>query len=335
MRRWLLVSVAWLALAATLPAQTEGVETALELAADGKIGEALRRVDAVLAQTPADPAARFAKAYLLTRADRSDEAEPLLLELTRTHPEFPEPFNNLAVLYAERGDFERAVEILKQALGTHSSYRTAYENLTKVYGKLASRAYDRALGQESRDPGPGPALTLLGALDSPAGEVRAEAGRVVVQAPLERRVAPSEPLAAPPPVAPEEVSAPSAPIVERAPATTDFDAGEVASLVQRWAAAWSEQRVDDYLGFYGSDYAPSGMSRREWESQRRVRIARPDFIDVEVESIAVRPAGSGRVQVRFFQSYRSDSYQDRVVKVLDLEREDGGWKIVQETASDI
>ncbi len=312
---WMMVM---LLVAGTLSAQSSELAQARQIAAQGRLAEALRLVDRELERDADSAQARFVKGLILARAGRDAEAESLFLELTRSHPEYPEPFNNLAVLYAERGDYERAAEILKLALSTHSSYRTAYENLTKVYGKLASRAYDRALGQESPAPVPGPRLSLLRDLDSAGDGTPAETNRIVVQEPVADRIAPKEPMAA-----------------ESSPRAEEIDAAAIATLVRAWAAAWSKQRADDYLAFYSDDYSPSGMKRSEWVSQRKRRITGPQFIEVGVESIAVRPAGDDRVQVRFLQSYRSDSYQDAVTKVLDLVRMGKDWKIARETSSDL
>ena len=80
------------------------------------------------------------------------EAKTIFLELTQRQPHLPEPYNNLAAMYAAAGEYEQAIEVLKLALRTHPSHATAFENLTKVYGKLASEAYDRALGRGAFPP---------------------------------------------------------------------------------------------------------------------------------------------------------------------------------------
>jgi tetratricopeptide (TPR) repeat protein len=65
--------------------------------------------------------------------------------LTQDFPELPEPYNNLATLFAANGDHERARIALEQALRGNPSYAIAHENLGDVYGMLASRAYASAL----------------------------------------------------------------------------------------------------------------------------------------------------------------------------------------------
>jgi len=57
----------------------------------------------------------------------------------------PEPYNNLAVLYAAEGQERKAAEALEQAIRTNPSYTTAHENLGDLYARMASEAYAKAL----------------------------------------------------------------------------------------------------------------------------------------------------------------------------------------------
>ena len=102
--------------------------------------------------------------------------------------------------------------------------------------------------------------------------------------------------------------------------------------IDEWARAWSEQRVDDYLAAYSSRYEPpGGLDPQEWERQRRTRVRAPDWIDVTLAFVELEASGGDRSRVRFVQIYASDSYRDVVRKVVDLERDNGAWKILRET----
>jgi Flp pilus assembly protein TadD len=81
---------------------------------------------------------------ILTEQGRSHEAFDVFFVLTQDHPEFAEPYNNLAVIYAARGEYERARELLESAIRVNPEYATAYENLGDVYARLASQAYEKA-----------------------------------------------------------------------------------------------------------------------------------------------------------------------------------------------
>ena len=131
----------------------------------------------------------------------------------------------------------------------------------------------------------------------------------------------------------EPAAAETMPAAETVPLPETVPAArrQLVDVARAWARAWSDQRVDDYLGFYAAGFRPAdGTSRGEWAAQRRVRILKPRHIEVALGSIVTEPMGSERAVVTFDQAYRSDSYRDRVRKTLELVRHDGGWKILAE-----
>ena len=131
----------------------------------GQYADALTKTDAVLAKHPRDAQLRFTKGLILAEQNRSAEAIAVFSKLTEDFPDLPEPYNNLAVLYAADGQYDKARAALDMAMRTNPTYATALENLGDVYAKLASQAYDKAL---QIDPGanvPQPKLTLLRSLN--------------------------------------------------------------------------------------------------------------------------------------------------------------------------
>ena len=101
--------------------------------------------------------------------------------------------------------------------------------------------------------------------------------------------------------------------------------------VHAWALAWSTKDVDAYLDFYARDFSPSrGLSGPQWRRQRRDRITKPRFINVEVRNLQVISSGSGTAQTRFVQEYRSESLKNSVSKILVWRRYGGEWKISAE-----
>ena len=111
----------------------------------GPLQPAMEQVDAYLKAQPREPQGRFLKGLLLTEQKKVNEAIQVFTGLTEDFPELPEPYNNLAVLYASLGNYDKAKSALELAIHTHPSYATAHENLGDIYAQLASRAYDRAL----------------------------------------------------------------------------------------------------------------------------------------------------------------------------------------------
>ena len=107
---------------------------------------------------------------------------------------------------------------------------------------------------------------------------------------------------------------------------------EILNLAQAWAKAWSDQRVDDYLGFYAADFRPPRkMDRSAWEDLRRSRITKPRYIEITLDAVELALLSGGRARVSFEQTYRSDSYRDTVRKSFELVRGDGDWKILVES----
>src|SRR3569832_1379751 len=127
----------------------------------GKPAEAITRADRFLAQSPMDAQMRFTKGLAQTEAGRSGDAIATFSRLTEDFPGMPEPYNNLAVLYAQQGQFDKARTALEAALKTNPSYATAYENLGDVYAKLASQAYSSALQLDTANNTAKPKLALI------------------------------------------------------------------------------------------------------------------------------------------------------------------------------
>ncbi len=106
---------------------------------------------------------------------------------------------------------------------------------------------------------------------------------------------------------------------------------DIELTLQAWALAWSEQRVDHYLGFYSDRFQPTeDRDLEEWVAWRRVRVSSPSKIEVSLDSLAVKSEASETVQAEFVQTYASNSYRDTVRKRLELVYENGAWRIIDE-----
>jgi tetratricopeptide (TPR) repeat protein len=105
---------------------------------------ALAELNARIAQNPRDAQAKFKRATVLARMNRTDEAIAAFTELTEAYPELPEPYNNLAALYAKEGRYSEARAALETATKASPGYGLAYENLGDLYLRMADQAYRRA-----------------------------------------------------------------------------------------------------------------------------------------------------------------------------------------------
>lgn len=321
------IAGALLGFAAFVPVAMASVaqEDAQELLNAGKAAEALARIDGHLAKHPEDAEARFTRGLALIKLQRNKDAIRTFADLTRDYPQLPEPYNNLAVLYAAEGEYEKARDALKAAVTRHPGYAAAHENLGDIYTALAAAAYNKVLALDSNNQGTRRKLAALRQIDT--GIAAAPAAPAAVAAPV-TPVAPAAPAAAKPDaVAKLDVSEPPAP--RSAESASRHEAA--LAQVQAWAKAWAAKDFETYFGVYAPEFEPEGgVSRESWEAQRRERITKPRKIGVTVVDPQVTDIQDGGIRVSFRQKYESDSFSDSTNKVLELAPMDGGWKIVRE-----
>jgi tetratricopeptide (TPR) repeat protein len=320
-------------LCSAFSARADDLQDASRLLKAGQPQQALERVNKVLAAKPRDAQARFLKGVILTEQGNTKEAIDIFTQLTKDYPDLPEPYNNLAVIYAGQGQYDKARAALEQSIRTHPSYAIAYENLGDVYAKLASQAYDKALQLDSANTGAQNKLSLVREIGrSPSTTVVASAPKEPAKPPVVvAQKAPEKPA----PAAEKPAPAVEKPTPEKpAPAKPAADASaEVLKAVNAWAQAWSNRDVDGYLFHYAKDFqTPGGEPRADWEKQRRARIGGAKTISVGVASPKVTMSGANQASVTFRQSYRSDTFKGTSNKTLVMVRNGGRWQIQQENS---
>ena len=325
----------------------------------GKASEALAKADQRLAANPRDPQLRFLRGVAQTDSGKQAEAIATFTKLTEEYPELPEPYNNLAVLYANQNQLDKARTALEMAIRTNPSYATAQENLGDIYAKLASQAYNKALQLDANNANSvKPKLALIRELFS--NEPGSKAGRPAAAAPAPAVVATQRPAAAPAPTpAPAPAAAAPAPAIPApAPAPTpapaaapapaastaaapapapaaaaaaDASTQAVTAAVQAWAAAWAAKDMKAYLGAYDKSFDPPGrQGRAAWEKEREARIVGKSKISVKLSDINVSVQGD-KATARFRQAYSADSLNVSSRKTLDLVHNNGRWTIVRES----
>ena len=344
----LLRLLALTALVGTGAAQAQANDYAeiTQLLKAGKAAEALTKADQRLSATPRDPQLRFLKGVAQADSGKPADAVATFTKLTEDYPELPEPYNNLAVLYANQNQLDKARTALEMAIRTNPSYATAHENLGDIYAKLASQAYNKALQLDAANAtSVKPKLALIRELFS--ADI-AKGAKPAAAAPAPAVVATQRPAPAPAPAAaPAPTPAPAAtaaapaataaaPAATPAPAPAAApdaakqeaakDAKEVTAAVQAWAA----KDMKAYLAAYGKDFDPPGrMTRAAWEKERESRIVGKSKITVQVSDLNVSVNGN-KATARFRQAYSADSLNVSSRKTLDLVESNGRWLIVRE-----
>lgn len=146
-----------------------------QLIRTGRAAQAIAKADQYLAANPRDPQMRFLKGVAQTDAGRTADAIATFTALNQEYPELPEPYNNLAVIYASQSQFDKALAALQTAVRANPDYAVAYENLGDVYAKLAAQSYAKAQRLDPRNAGLAPKLTLIRQLFTTPDKSRAEA----------------------------------------------------------------------------------------------------------------------------------------------------------------
>ena len=325
-------------------AYADGLQDASKLLRQGQTKQALEQVDGYLSGNPRDASGRFLRGVILTEMNRSGEAIAVFSRLTEDYPDLPEPYNNLAVIYAQQKQYDKAKTALEAAIRTHPSYATAHENLGDIYARMASQAYDKALQLDSSNKTAQTKLSMIRDLITVSARGAPVTPPTVVAAvkPASQTTptTPTKPTTQPVVVA--AVEAPTKPIT--APATAakpvtppaqavaaDSTSDDVAKILAAWAEAWSRKDAKAYLAHYASDFkTPGGESRTAWAAERTKRVTKPGKINVAIEGARVVSEGADRVVVKFRQHYKSASLSSSSNKTLLMTKQNGQWKILQE-----
>ncbi|MBV2192462.1 MAG: tetratricopeptide repeat protein [Azonexus sp.] len=359
-----------LAIGFAAPAFADNLPDVQRLIKQGQYPQAMDKVDAYLSSRPKDAQGRFLKGLIYTEMNKPAEAIAVFTKLSEDYPELPEPYNNLAVLYAQQKQYDKARTALEMAIRTHPSYAIAYENLGDVYAKLASQAYDKALQLDNSNSATQNKLALIRDLITTSGKgnvkpqpaTPAAAATPAAQpapAPVAAKPAPAPAAAtatvvaatqgaaavaaqpakaAPAPVsAPAATPAPAPAPVAAAPAPSKPAASaasdDVAKAINAWADAWSRKDMRAYLGAYASDFdTPKGMSRKAWEQEREQRIAgKGGKISVSVDNPQITINGD-KATAKFRQHYKATGLSSSTSKTLILVRSGSKWLIKEENA---
>lgn len=184
----------------------------------GKAADALAKADQRLASAPKDPQLRFLRGVAQADSGKPNDAIATFTQLTQEYPELPEPYNNLAVLYAGQNQLDKARTALEMAIRTNPSYATAHENMGDIYAKLAAQAYNKALQLDATNSAAlNPKLALIRELFAPGRTPGVPTRTATAPAAAAATRAPAAPAAASaPPATPPAVTA--APVVAAAPA---------------------------------------------------------------------------------------------------------------------
>lgn len=348
------------------PAAVDEVQQLME---KGQLSAAAQRVQAQLKKDSSDVQLRFLQAVIAAEQKKYDQAIRLFTALTQDHPTLPEPYNNLAVIYAIQGEDRKAAQVLEQAIRTNPSYATAHQNLGDVYARIANEAYAKALQLDNAQKAEKPKLTLISRIATPAATASTlpapTAAAVTIAAattpvpapapepaptpapaaPITTTPAPAEPAAtAAPPAAPApEPKTAATPAKAAADSAAERNATKAQEAAQQerqtvkavekavaaWASAWEQQNMNAYYAAYSNRFDPQGMSLSAWKAERKKRIVGKPAISVKISDLKITVNGD-RASASFRQQYSSGGYRASTNKTLRMQNEGGKWRITRE-----
>jgi tetratricopeptide (TPR) repeat protein len=290
-----------------------------QMAEKGQKAAALERINTYLKANPKDAQGMFTKGIIQAESGLSKEAIKTFTDLTQQYPNLPEPYNNLAVLHAEAGQYNLAKKALQTAIKTHPSYATAHENLGDIYARMASEAYDKALTLDNGNTRAQSKLSLIKDLFGTGSKTTIAAKTKPIR-PADKKTAALKP--APVEATPTPVD------------TTANDESDIADAVSNWANVWSSQDLEGYYASYAETFKPArGRSYASWKKLRKDRVTRPSKINLELNDQEISVIDDSNAKVRFKQYYKADGGPIRTFKTLVLKKIDGAWLINQEIAS--
>lgn len=307
---------------------------------------------------------------ILSEQGKSADAITVFQKLTEDYPDLPEPYNNLAVLHASAGNYDKARMALERAIRTNPTYATAHENLGDVYAKMASQSYDKAMQLlDSNQPAapksklamvrsltptttaplapppaapvmvaaaPGPAPVVTAAKPAPVAPAPAPVPAPAVQLakaepkPAAKPEPKAEPKPEPKPITKPEVKPIPKPEPKPEPKSIESDAPAVSKAVESWAKAWSAQDMKGYLNAYGSNFQTPKGQNRK--AWEADRTARIEGKGhIKVSIESPQITVTGNTAtVKFRQKYVSDRLSTSSRKTLVLEKQGKNWLIKQE-----
>ena len=264
---------------------------------------------------------------------------------------------------AEARNLDGARQVLEKYLENHAEVGPVWQRLRQIYVALARETLARSLDlpevpapngipQRAAENGPRnasaptPALVTVRVVEPsppalqplpsppPATPSALQGGAAGRGDPPRLAQAPepaTPPVAAAPREAPPPAARPNPDSARQGASVASTALAEVENATRAWARAWSARELGQYLGFYAADFVGSGArNRSDWVDGRRLALERAQDLSIKIERLTLRPISATRVEVRFWQVYRSANLSVDTWKTLVWERDGGRWAIVSE-----
>jgi tetratricopeptide (TPR) repeat protein len=266
--------------------------------------EAKKIVEQLLDSDKENPQLLFINGVLLSELGEIDEAINVFVSLTKSHPALPEPYNNLAVLYAQNGNFDLAKTALEKSIKTHPSYATAHINLGDLYTRMASESYNQALQIDKSNKNAKTKLSLIKKLFN--------------FQPINKNIVLTED---------SEQKSQSFNEIKNIEKIINE---KIFVMIDNWKNAWMSQNFDQYIEYYSDNFKNNkGMDLEKWKQFRKPRVINKPSINLKLENIEISK-NNNLYSVSFTQIYQSGDIDSTTKKTLLIELIDDQLKIVNE-----
>jgi Flp pilus assembly protein TadD len=121
-----------------------------QLTKEKKWDEALKAIAVETKKNPRNVQLLFIQSRIYIERGQLENARLALMAFIDKYPDIPEPYNNLAVLYASAGKLDVARENLELCLKLSPKYAIALQNLGDIYTLTAASYYEKAYQQDRR-----------------------------------------------------------------------------------------------------------------------------------------------------------------------------------------
>ncbi|MDA0670784.1 MAG: tetratricopeptide repeat protein [Proteobacteria bacterium] len=284
-----------------------------KLIEDKSYEQAQIEINTMLKSDSDNPQLLFINGVLLSENNKVNEAIKVFDSLTKSHPYLPEPYNNLAVLYAQQGDFQKAKHALEQSIKTHPSYATAHINLGDLYTRMASESYNQALQIDGSNKSAKTKLSLIKKLFN-FQPIRKNI-EITKKANNESQVAKIEELD-------------SNNIIEKT--SNNIPLAKVESFIDAWKTAWEQQNFEAYINCYSLKFKNNnGQNFEQWKTYRKPRVTNKDKIEITLKNVKIKELNNG-FEVSFIQEYKSGDMNSITNKKLIIDTSDNELKIINE-----
>ena len=135
-------------------------------------------------------------------------------------------------------------------------------------------------------------------------------------------------------------------IIQKGPESIEIskkNSAELFEIIHRfiteWKTAWENTAgekgdMEKYISFYSEKFRENRLDKKGWKLDKAKKGIGKQWIRIELSDIKISElTDDKRIKVTFTQDYRSSNFSVRSEKLLILEKEASGWKIIHERSS--